>query len=259
MFQNGQGTPGQSGTVDWNNSLGFAQFGQGTRKRSAPYADSDQEDEDEGITALKIKKQRMGRSSTESLFCSSLPSLGMNAFISPPVTPTPMSRRQTSYIPMEMEDMDMSDSQPSSSQQQQEQQRGEWNVGGLHVNVNIPAFVQQDSNLSAISMADADEEEEEDFGGTIVERPHTPGIIMRDMTRLEVSPPSEIQSRGWTGMSANDGCSKNGQADEEEQQSQDGRNMGTASSRGRFTMGYRADCEKCRNRVPGHWAHPPTI
>ena len=24
----------------------------------------------------------------------------------------------------------------------------------------------------------------------------------------------------------------------------------------RFTMGYRADCEKCRQRLPGHWAHP---
>ena len=22
-----------------------------------------------------------------------------------------------------------------------------------------------------------------------------------------------------------------------------------------FTMGYRADCEKCRNRVPGHFSH----
>ncbi|KAK6539938.1 hypothetical protein TWF694_008772 [Orbilia ellipsospora] len=258
MFQSGQGTAGQPGTIDWSNSLGLAQFGQGTRKRSAPYADSDQEDEDEGITALKMKKQRMGRSSTESLFCSSLPSLGMNAFISPPVTPTPMSRRQTSDIPMEMEDMDMADSQPSLSQQQQR----EWNVGGLHVNVNVPAFVQQDSNLSAISMADADDEdekEEQEEGGTVVERPHTPGIIMRDMTRLEVSPPSEIQSRRWIGMNNTGkiGGLENRQVSEEPQQ--DGRNLVTASSRGRFTMGYRADCEKCRNRVPGHWAHPPTI
>ena len=33
---------------------------------------------------------------------------------------------------------------------------------------------------------------------------------------------------------------------------------GTASSKGRKTtlsMGYRADCEKCRTRVPGHYNH----
>lgn len=28
-----------------------------------------------------------------------------------------------------------------------------------------------------------------------------------------------------------------------------------SSSKGRFSMGYREDCEKCRMRVPGHYAH----
>lgn len=30
---------------------------------------------------------------------------------------------------------------------------------------------------------------------------------------------------------------------------------GALSGRGRFTMGYRDDCEKCRQRIPGHYSH----
>lgn len=30
---------------------------------------------------------------------------------------------------------------------------------------------------------------------------------------------------------------------------------GALSGKGRFSMGYREDCEKCRQRVPGHYAH----
>jgi hypothetical protein len=30
---------------------------------------------------------------------------------------------------------------------------------------------------------------------------------------------------------------------------------GALSSRGRFSIGFRDDCEKCRHRVPGHFAH----
>ncbi|EPS43248.1 hypothetical protein H072_2742 [Dactylellina haptotyla CBS 200.50] len=246
MFRNIQSTQIPAGQSDLN-SLGLAQFGQGTRKRSAPYTDSDQEEEDDGPAAFFVKKQRMGRSSTES-FSTSLPShsnIGMDAFISPPVTPTPLARRQTSDI--SMEDLDMADSQPSSQR--------EWNASGLHVDVSVPAFVQQSSTLSAISMSDADEQ--------AIQRPHTPGIIMRDMTRLEVSPSSEIQSRGWMGMAKIEPSSRRQQQQQQQEQEQQGAvasNTLTAGTlKGRFTMGYRADCEKCRNRVPGHYAHPPTI
>ena len=30
---------------------------------------------------------------------------------------------------------------------------------------------------------------------------------------------------------------------------------GALSGKGRFSMGYREDCEKCRLRVPGHYSH----
>jgi hypothetical protein len=30
---------------------------------------------------------------------------------------------------------------------------------------------------------------------------------------------------------------------------------GALSGKGRFLMGYRDDCEKCRQRVPGHYSH----
>ncbi|KAK6524954.1 hypothetical protein TWF281_011844 [Arthrobotrys megalospora] len=226
----------RAGTPDWSNTLGVGQVGQGTRKRSARYADSDQEEEEDGLLALGFKKPRTSSIDTNQTtsFLPSHPNVAVNAFISPPVTPTPMPRRQTSDIAME--DLDMADSQPASQR--------DW-PSGLYVDVNVPSFVQQESNLSAFSMLDAEEEE-------VIQRPHTPGMIMRDMTRLEVSPSSELQSRGWMRIGAVEEIPQ--QRHEIEVGS-----LGIAGSKGRFTMGYRADCEKCRNRVPGHYAHPPTL
>ncbi|KAK6506014.1 hypothetical protein TWF506_010940 [Arthrobotrys conoides] len=238
MFGAAHSTPN---TPDWPNALGMGQFGQVTRKRSARYADSDQEEEEDGLITLGCKKIRTSSidSNQTSSFLPSHPNVAMNAFISPPVTPTPMPRRQVSDIAME--DLDMADSQPAS--------QNDWN-SGLYVDVRVPSFVQQESSLSTISMLDVDGQDSH------IQRPHTPGIIMRDMTRLEVSPSSEIQSRGWMGM-------RIGAVEETMQQQQhhqdEAGNLGIAASKGRFTMGYRADCEKCRNRVPGHYAHPPTF
>ncbi|KAJ6256024.1 hypothetical protein Dda_9116 [Drechslerella dactyloides] len=202
------------------------------RKRRAPYADSDAEDdEDDGSALPGVKKQRMAYPAIDT------------AFISPPVTPTtpPTTRRHNSDVAMEDLDMFMTDSQPNS------QTHPRWGAaaaaaGGVH----IPAFVAQESNASAMSLLSAGDEEE------VIRRPHTPGMIMRDLTRLEVSPSSEIQSRGWSGLA------KCGQTHAAAESGGDGK-MATAGSKGRFTMGYRADCEKCRSRVPGHWAHPPTM
>ncbi|KAF3309663.1 hypothetical protein TWF173_010644 [Orbilia oligospora] len=224
-------------TPDWPNAFGVGQFGQGTRKRSARYADSDQEEEDDGLMALGCKKPRTSSIDTNqtSSFLPSHPNVAMNAFISPPVTPTPMPRRQVSDVAME--DLDMADSQPAS--------QNDWDS---YVDPHIPSFVQQESNLSIISMLDAEDQDNH------IQRPHTPGTIMRDMTRLEVSPSSEIQSRGWMGMAPV------GETMQQKRHQQDeAGDSGIATSKGRFTMGYRADCEKCRNRVPGHYAHPPTF
>ncbi|KAF3926923.1 hypothetical protein ABW20_dc0106171 [Dactylellina cionopaga] len=246
-IQSSQTTAPQPRTSGWPSTLDMSLFGQGIRKRAAPYEDSDQEEDDDGQTAFGVKKLRTVHSSeiVTDPFSSSHPSHPanvMNAFISPPVTPTPLARRQASDIAME--DLDMADSQPSSQR--------EW-ATSLQVDVNIPSFVQQESNLSAISMLDADEE--------AIQRPHTPGIIMNDMNRLEVSPSSEIQSRGWMGMAKLDHSRQEAAVQQQTQQQQVGEAVGlaTAASKGRFTMGYRADCEKCRNRIPGHWAHPPTF
>ncbi|KAK6332099.1 hypothetical protein TWF718_002633 [Orbilia javanica] len=232
----------QHATSDWSSILGVSQPGQGTRKRSARY-DSDQEDEEDGLMTLGSKKQRTSSIDTNqtSSFLPSHPNVAMNAFISPPVTPTPMPQRQASDIAME--DLDMADSQPSS--------QNDWN-SGMYADIRVPSFVQQDSNLSVISMLDVEEQDGH------VQRPHTPGIIMRDMTRLEVSPSCEIQNRGWMGMERAGETMQHYHEQQESHQTQAG-NMVAAASRGRFTMGYRADCEKCRNRVPGHYAHPPTF
>ncbi|RVD87486.1 uncharacterized protein DFL_001720 [Arthrobotrys flagrans] len=222
----------------------FGQFGQGTRKRPARYADSDQEEEGDVLMALGSKKIRTSSIDTNqtSSFLPSHPNVATNAFISPPVTPTPMPRRQTSDIAME--DLDMADSQPASQH--------DWN-SGLYADVHVPSFVQQDSTLSAISILDAEEQ------GSHIQRPHTPGIIMRDMTRLEVSPSSELQSRGWMGMGRVQETMQQQHNHHQRHHQGEAGSLGTAASKGRFTMGYRADCEKCRNRVPGHYAHPPTL
>ncbi|KAK6353118.1 hypothetical protein TWF696_005108 [Orbilia brochopaga] len=221
----------------WSSSLDGS-----LRKRRAPYADSDPEDEDEESAALPgVKKQRMAYPSIDT------------AFISPPVTPTtlPMARRQNSDVAMEDLDMLMADSQPgtSSSSSSNSQTHHRWDsaaaaAGGRHV----PAFVAQESNASAMSVLAGDDDD------NVINRPHTPGMIMRDLTRLEVSPSSEIQSRGWSGMG---GATKGGSM--QTSCGGGGGKMATAASKGRFTMGYRADCEKCRSRMPGHWAHPPTM
>ncbi|KAF3929526.1 hypothetical protein ABW19_dt0203410 [Dactylella cylindrospora] len=240
MFNITQPLTANSTSHSWPSSLNTAQTGQQTKKRTAPYADSDQEEEEDGLIALGIKKVRTQPSigSINAQPFPSQPTFAANAFISPPVTPTPipLHRRQTSDIPMEDTDMAMADSQPSSQR--------DWNSTAITLNTNIPAFVQQDSNLSAISMADADAEDDEDDRNRIG-RPHTPGMIMKDMNRLEVSPSSETQNRLWSGMEST-------MAKQTQQQPH-----AAPPPKGRFTMGYRADCEKCRNRVPGHYAHPP--
>ncbi|KAF3914541.1 hypothetical protein ABW21_db0204946 [Orbilia brochopaga] len=224
----------------WCSSSG----GGSLRKRRAPYADSDLEDDDEeGAMLPGVKKQRTAYPSIDT------------AFISPPVTPTtlPTTRRQNSDVAMEDLDMFMADSQPvnsngiGSSQPHQRWDAAAAAAAGRH----IPAFVTQESTASAMSLLSADGEDD------LINRPHTPGMIMRDLTRLEVSPSSEIQSRGWSRTS---GLAKGGHLHTQtcEGAAGDGK-IATAGSKGRFTMGYRADCEKCRSRTPGHWAHPPTM
>lgn len=102
-------------------------------------------------------------------------------------------------------------------------------------------------------------------GGAGIRRPHTPGMIMKDMTRLEVSPSSENHhnNRAWLGMDSVHAAAVGstaaiaipglvGVVGLEQQQSSSG-----VHAKGRFTMGYRADCEKCRMRVPGHYTHLP--
>ncbi|KAK6346349.1 hypothetical protein TWF730_010675 [Orbilia blumenaviensis] len=257
----------RAGTPDWAaNTLGAGQFGQSNRKRSARYADSDQEEDDDVLIPLGTKKARTSSIDTNqtSSFLPSHPSVSTDAFISPPVTPTPMPHRQASDIAME--DLDMMDSQLDSSQQ-------EWNLG-LHIGANnqVPSYVQQDSNLSMLDTEEHQHQHQHQHQqGSHILRPHTPGIIMRDMTRLEVSPSSELQSRGWMGMEIIRAAEptqyhhhleqhRNQDHHHQQQQQHSGAGgSGTAASKSRFTMGYRADCEKCRNRVPGHYAHPPSF
>lgn len=54
-IQHTQPNAPRAGTPDWSNILGVGQPGQGTRKRSARYADSDQEEEEDGLLALGVK------------------------------------------------------------------------------------------------------------------------------------------------------------------------------------------------------------
>ena len=89
---------------------------------------------------------------------------------------------------------------------------------------------------------------------------------MRDMTRLEVSPggtagnirddDDDVQIISEQSV---DSASGSVDGEDEEGDVGLGRHLRIAASKGRFTMGYRSDCEKCRARVPGHWAHPPAL
>ena len=75
--------------------------------------------------------------------------------------------------------------------------------------------------------------------------------------RLNVRNAAEVRSEevGWnssvqTDHSHNDNVQARGWWRGKEKEKEKGRTGKTILS-----MGYRADCEKCRTRVPGHWSH----
>ena len=70
---------------------------------------------------------------------------------------------------------------------------------------------------------------------------NTPGSIMGRMDRLEVTAP--LNTNGPDQQEYSDMVMNNAKPE--------------PPKPGKFTMGFRPDCEKCRMKVPGHWAHPP--
>jgi len=190
-------------------------------KRMAYLVDSDQEDEEEPI---KVKKQRLDRENEFTPTFSEDESVG---FISPPITPTPIPNHRRATSDISMEDLEMADSQPNSQPWTATEQTQ------ACPNTFLPSVPEIDTEIA---------------------RPHTPGILTRSLTRLEVSPSVMIPDHGAC-LPANDKDSANG----------DG-NVSPGGSvtlvyphipKKRFTMGYRADCEKCRMKVPGHTIHRP--
>jgi len=88
------------------------------------------------------------------------------------------------------------------------------------------------------------------------DRANTPGSIMNEMGKLEL----EVGS-GETGSQRNTTADRERVVHNMLQPvglGQDNQSRAGKLAK-RFTMGYRADCEKCRLKVPGHWAHPPGI
>jgi hypothetical protein len=72
--------------------------------------------------------------------------------------------------------------------------------------------------------------------------------------QMEIVQDSHSNNSGSSSVTANAKASKNHQGSK----LGDGRIPPTAAfGKGKvvFSMGYRADCEKCRNMVPGHYSH----